>query len=118
MESLTLIPSIFNLFSSWHEHLCDGVNLPEEFLFDHFHGLLELLILVNFSRGIPCLVKSGNTGSKSGVDPVALLFCNRDAIIFSIDLLNEVLIELLIDLVVVSVTEGGSGLWPDLTKYF
>ena len=88
-----------------------------ELLLDHLHGLLELLILVHVSRGIPCLVKSGHTGPKSGVDPVALLFCNGDTIIFSVNLLNEVLVELLIDLIVVSFTEGGSGVWPDLSQY-
>jgi hypothetical protein len=117
VESLTLLPSIFDLFSSRHKHLCDGVNLPVELLLNHLHGLLELLILVHVSRGIPCLVESGNTGPESGVDPVALLLGDGDTIIFCVNLLNEVLIELLIDFVVVGVTEGGSGVWPDLSQY-
>jgi hypothetical protein len=117
VEGLTLIPSIFDLLSGGHENLCDGVNLPEEFLFDHLHGLLELLILVHIGGGIPCLVETGHAGPESGVDPVALLFGNGDAVIFGVDLLNEVFVELLIDLIVVGVGEGGSGVRPNLSQY-
>jgi hypothetical protein len=76
-----------------------------------------LLVLVHLGGGIPCLVETGDAGPESGVDPVTLLFGYGDAVIFGVYLLNEVFVELLIDLVVVSVSEGGSGVRPNLSQY-
>ena len=111
MEFSPLFPSFFDDVESWHGHLGDLAEFPDELFFSDDHSFLELLVHVLLLGIVPRDIQAADSSTEVRTNLVLHIIGLANSVVLCIDFENQLLVKFGVDLLNFLLVKLGA---PDL----